>query len=114
MKQQELVKCDIWFEDGQIRAALKGSLDVTGLSRDLQKKGYFLANDPEDTDSQGWGKNFDEEGYYPNWVFRDGDSWVFASTPKDTHMKKEPSEIGEQDKEEMRWWILYLHNWCSS
>ncbi len=117
MKQQDTMTNPqrIWIENGQLRAALNGSLDVAGLSRDLQKKGYFLANDPDEIDSQGWGKGFDPEGYYSNWVFRDGDKWVFATTPKDINYRDgaELYEVGEQALEEMRRWIPYLQNWCS-
>ncbi len=119
MKQQETKtepqNSEIWIEDGQLRAALNGSLDLAGLSRDLQKKGYYLANDPEDIDSQGWGKGYDPEGYYPHWVFRDGDRWIFANTPKDVRIQTDGDksyEVGEQAREEMRRWIPYIQNWC--
>ena len=115
MNRQDTENSTIRLEEGQLRVTLNGSLDVAGLSRDLREKGYFLANDPEDNDSQGWGKDFDAEGYYPNWVFRDGEKWIFASTPKDFGIQKDgdrSNQIGERSKEEMGRWVTYLQNWC--
>ena len=71
------------IQEGQVRVPLEGELDLAGLSRDLRARGFFLANDPEAMDSQGWGEDYDPEGYYPYWVFRDGKRWVFACPPKD-------------------------------
>lgn len=107
----------IWIEDGQLRTILDGSLDVAGLSQDLQEKGYYLANDPDDIDSQGWGKDYDPEGYYPNWVFRDGQKWIFANTPRDYRIKRDGDkvyEVGDRAEEEIRHWIPYIQNWCHS
>lgn len=70
------------IQEGQVRVPLEGELDLAGLSRDLRARGFFLANDPEAMDSQGWGEDYDPEGYYPYWVFRDGKRWVFACPPK--------------------------------
>lgn len=46
---------EVKIEDGYVQVPLRGRIDVAGLSQDLRKKGYFLANDPWDIDSQGWG-----------------------------------------------------------
>lgn len=106
---------EVKIEDGYVQVPLRGRIDVAGLSQDLRKKGYFLANDPWDIDSQGWGRNRDLEGYYPYWVFRDGKEWFFAFSPLDYQEGagegKEPA-VGEKAREEIRHWVPYLEGWC--
>lgn len=105
---------DVWIEDNQVRVSLPGKLDLAGLSLDLRKKGYFLANDSESIDSQGWGKDKDLEGYYPYWVFRDGERWVFAFSPEhfqgkglgEQQLKESQEADGEIDR-----WVPYLTRW---
>ncbi|MDO9536665.1 MAG: hypothetical protein Q7J85_15370 [Bacillota bacterium] len=109
-------KKGIWSEDGQVRVSLSGVLNLAGLSSDLQKKGYFLANDPWDVDSQGWGKDQDLEGYYPYWVYRDGDRWVFAFTPEGYHTENDKNETftnEKKTKEVIDHWVTYLQDWIS-
>ena len=55
----------ISVEDGQLRVVLSGVLDLVALTRDLRENSYFVANDPPDIDSQGWGEEQDMEDYYP-------------------------------------------------
>jgi hypothetical protein len=110
-------KRGIWSEDGQVRASLSGVLNLADLSSDLRKKGYFLANDPEDIDSQGWGKEQDLDGYYPFWVYRDGDRWVFAFTPEGYHAENDENEAFTKERntqEVIDHWVTYLQNWITS
>ncbi len=102
---------DFSIEDGQVRVKLDGILDVEGLSRKLRERGYYVANDPADVDSQGWGQDRSLEGYYPYWVFRDGDQWVFAFTPEDQHREGQgrfTQEMGPMAEEELNRWVPFL------
>lgn len=108
---------EAWIEDNQVRVALPGKPDLAGLSRDLRHQGYFLANDPEDMDSQGWGKDRDLEGYYPYWVFRNGEQWVFAFSPEDYRGGSEGErrpEVGEDTRKEIERWVPYLKRWTDA
>jgi hypothetical protein len=108
---------DVWIEDNQVRVGLSGKLDLAGLSLDLRKKGYFLANDPESMDSQGWGKDRDLEGYYPYWVFRDGERWVFAFSPEDYQEKavgERSQKVGQDADREIDRWLPYLTKWVEA
>lgn len=108
-------KGEVQIANGYVQVPLKGRMDVAGLSRDLRAKGYYLANDPWEVDSQGWGKEQDREGYYSYWVFRDGDQWFFAFPPEDY----QPGEgegwepvVGERARAEIKRWVPYLEGWC--
>jgi len=108
-------KDEAQIEDGYVQVPLRGRIDIVGLSRDLQEKGYYLANDPWDIDSQGWGSDHDLDGYYPYWVFRDGEQWIFAFPPEDYQKGagegKDPV-VGEKAREEIKRWVPYLEGWC--
>ncbi len=111
----EIEKERIGVEDGQIRVTLTGVLDLAGLTGDLRGKGYFVANTPSDIDSQGWGKEQDLEGYYPYWVYRDDDNWVFAFTPEGFQAKEDKNThlvFEKKTQAEINYWITYLKSWC--
>lgn len=65
-------KLPVWIEQGQVRTVLPFDIDFVRLAQLLKSAGYFYANHPERVDTQGWGPRFDQEGYYPYWVFREG------------------------------------------
>jgi len=103
------------IQEGQVRVPLEGELDLAGLSRDLRARGFFLANDPEAMDSQGWDEDYDPEGYYPYWVFRDGKRWVFACPPKDLFTGaggRREYAIGARTEEVLQSWLPYVQKWC--
>ena len=72
----------ISIKNGQIQVILPGNLNLAGLTRELLKNGFFVASTSPGLDSQGWGEEQDLAGYYPYWVYRDDNKWVFAFTPE--------------------------------
>jgi hypothetical protein len=112
----DIEKQKIGIEGGQLRITLGGSLDLAGLTGDLRRKGYFVANDPSDLDSQGWGTEEDLEGYYPYWVFRDDESWVFAFTPEGFQAEQDKNNhliFEKQTQDQINHWTTYLEEWCT-
>ena len=110
------MKDRIRVEDGQLRITLTGVPDMSGITEDLTKKGYFVANDPSDIDSQGWGKVQDLEGYYPFWVYRDDENWIFAFTPEGLQAKDDKNNnliFEKKTQDEINNWITYLERWCT-
>ncbi len=115
-KSNEMEQEKIRVEEGQLRIVLSGVLDLAGLTGDLREKGYFVANDVSDIDSQGWGKVQDLEGYYPYWVYRDDDHWVFAFTPEGFQAKEDRNNhliFEKKTQNEINHWTAYLEKWCT-
>lgn len=102
------------LEQGMVQVPLPGTVDLESLTKDLKGKGYHLANEPEETDSQGWGKRHDASGYYPYWVYRSGKEWYFAFPPEDyANEGKDGHEavLGPKATEEIDRWLPYLKKW---
>lgn len=71
------------LKDERIRVKLPFDVNLSLLTDILKHEGYFVANDPEELDFQGWGKWYDAEGYYPFWVYKENGSFFFAFAPED-------------------------------
>ena len=71
--------------DGMVQVRLPFRVDRRKLTLALHKEGYHVSNGVEETDAQGWGPDYDAEGYYPYWVFPDEQpEWtVFSFPPED-------------------------------
>ena len=74
------------LDNGMIHVLLPFRVDLERLARSLKEAGYFTSEGAEETGAQGWGSEFDAEGYYPYWVLPDDDEpeWtVFTYPPED-------------------------------
>ena len=98
----------------KIRIRLPFRINFYKLSEILKQEDYFLANPPE-ADSQGWGKGFDAEGYYPYWVYAGNDDHYFAFPPEDYKIVPEPGSapkhvpiLGSKALEEFFRWLPLL------
>ena len=70
------------IEKEKVRIKLPFSVDFAKLTELLKAKNYFVANPPE-MDSQGWGKYYDSEGYYPYWVYLERGHHYFGFPPEE-------------------------------
>lgn len=102
--------------NGQVRIHLPFEVDPQRLSRQLLREGFPLAHEPETTDTQGWGNDFDANGYYPYWVYPDPDHpgcSVFAFNPQpedvvDHGGSDERVELGPRSARVIRRWVPVL------
>ncbi|WP_422443619.1 hypothetical protein [Thermoanaerobacterium sp. DL9XJH110] len=101
--------------DDKVRIKLPFYVDLKKLTAILKQKEYFVANDPEETDSQGWGKWYDAEGYYPYWVYEENHCHYFAFPPEDYKVVPEPGAaprhvpiLGTKAVEEFFRWLPVL------
>lgn len=76
---------ELSLANDMIQVHLPFPLDPQAVSAQLMREGYPLAHEPALTpDTQGWGNDFDANGYYPYWVFPDDQRpgrYVFAFYP---------------------------------
>ncbi|WP_324669605.1 hypothetical protein [Geochorda subterranea] len=86
------VTVPVWVEQGQVRIELPFDVDMVRLAQQLKEDGYFYAHHPERVDTQGWGPRFDEEGYYPYWIYREGRAGADAGTRPRTIFAFPPQE----------------------
>jgi len=101
---------------GQVRIHLPFAVDPQRLSRQLLREGFPLAHQPDTTDTQGWGHDFQSNGYYPYWVYPDPDHpgcSVFAFNPQpedvvDDGGRAERVELGERSTSLVRRWVPVL------
>lgn len=113
-------------EDGQIRVRLPFYVDRDRLQQLLTQEGWAVAPNDEELDSQGWGPDHDEDGYYPCWVWpdREQNATVLAFPPRDYHatvegdadeavMDHEPV-FGDKALEEFTQWITTLEDAAQS
>lgn len=78
----------VTLADGQVRVHLPYRVDAHRLSSQLLREGFPLAHQPDTPDTQGWGPDFDSNGYYPYWVYEDperpgGSCFAFNPHPED-------------------------------
>ena len=99
----------------KVRIKLPFFIDLKKLTDLLKMKKYFVANDPVESDSQGWGNSFDAEGYYPYWVYREDTDWYFAFPPEDYKTVPNPGSVpkhipilGSRAIEEFSRWLPVL------
>lgn len=104
-------------EDGQVRVRLPFFVDRDRLQQILEDEGWALAPEDERLDSQAWGPDHDEDGYYPCWVWpdRENNQTILAFPPRDYHATVEGSAdepvmnhqpvFGQKALEEFSQWI---------
>lgn len=101
---------------GQVRIHLPFAVDPQQLSSQLLREGFPLAHQPDTPDTQGWGSDFDANGYYPYWVYPDPDCpgrSVFAFNPQpedvvDSGGRDERVELGSRSQRVVRRWVPVL------
>jgi hypothetical protein len=101
---------------GQVRVHLPFAVDQQALSRQLLREGFPLAHQPDTPDTQGWGHDFQENGYYPYWVYPDPEHpscSVFAFNPQpedvvDGGDRGERVELGPRSESVVRRWVPIL------
>ncbi|HHY42622.1 MAG TPA: hypothetical protein GX514_07230 [Thermoanaerobacterales bacterium] len=114
----EIIKGDETYPyeviNDKVRIRLPFSIDFHKLYDLLKEQDYFVANSPE-LDSQGWGKDYDAEGYYPYWVYVENDDYYFAFPPEDYKLVHEPGAkpkhvpiLGSKALEEFFRWLPLL------
>lgn len=98
----------------KVRIQLPFHISFAKLNEILKQEDYFVANHPE-ADSQGWGKGYDAEGYYPYWVYTENDNHFFAFPPEDYKIVPEPGAVpkhvpilGSKALEEFFRWLPLL------
>ncbi|MDI3481344.1 MAG: hypothetical protein PWQ97_999 [Tepidanaerobacteraceae bacterium] len=103
------------IKNDKVHIKLPFYVDLKKFTDALIEKNYFVANDPEETDSQGWGKWYDAEGYYPYWLYEEGYCHYFAFPPEDYKLVPEPGAVpkhvpvlGTKAIEEFFRWLLVL------
>ena len=99
----------------KVRIRLPFSIDLHKLTNILKQQDYYVANNPDKLDSQGWGKSYDVEGNYPYWVYEEKGSYYFAFPPEDYKVVPEPGAapnhvpiLGTKALEEFFRWIPVL------
>lgn len=107
----------VTLDDGQVRVHLPYAVDPQALSRLLLREGFPLAHQPDTPDTQGWGHDYEGDGYYPYWVFPDpvhpGCS-VFAFNPQPEDVVDhgpgvaESAQLGPRSQKLLRRWLPVL------
>lgn len=120
MEQRSITVGDSTLEaslaNGQVRIHLPFAVDPQRLSRQLLREGFPLAHQPETTDTQGWGQDYQANGYYPYWIYPDPERpgrSVFAFNPQpedvvDDGGRDERVELGERSTRVVRRWVPVL------
>lgn len=81
------------IKNDKVRIKLPFFVDLQKLTEILKEKKYFVAYDPDEMDSQGWGEQYDAEDYYPYWIYKDADEWYFAFPPEDYKPIPNPGSV---------------------
>jgi hypothetical protein len=112
------VICPLSLARGLVRVHLPFSVDMQALSQQLLREGYPLAHQPDTPDTQGWGPDFDPNGYYPHWVFPDPtheERSVFAFYPQPEDVSQANADqrmaalhLGDRSQELIRRWVPVL------
>jgi len=96
---------------GQVRMQIPFELDLKRLTVALKEAGYYVHNENGEGTSQGWGRAYDREGYYPYWVYEDKGAWFFAFPPEDykqTGPERLSAYAGTEARSEVDHWWPYL------
>jgi len=103
------------IKNEKVHIKLPFYVDFKRLTDILKKRECFVANDPEEMDSQGWGKWYDAEGYYPYWIYEEDHCHYFAFPPEDYKLVPEPGAapkhipvLGTKAVEEFFHWLPVL------
>jgi hypothetical protein len=111
-----MMEYEATLANGQVRIHLPFAVDPQRLSRQLLREGFPLAHELHTTDTQGWGHDFQSNGYYPYWVYPDPEHpgrSVFAFNPQpedvvDDGGADEHVELGERSARVVRRWVPVL------
>lgn len=90
--------CEVTLADGQVRIHLPFAVGIQAFSEQLLREGFPLAHPADTPDTQGWGPEFDANGYYPFWVYPDPDHpgrSVFAFFPQPGDVTDHGAQEGE-------------------
>ncbi|HLN63712.1 MAG TPA: hypothetical protein VK464_19495 [Symbiobacteriaceae bacterium] len=107
----------VTLDDGQVRVHLPFTVDPQALSALLQREGFPLAHQPDTTDTQGWGHDFEGDGYYPYYVYPDPDApgqYVFAFNPEPEDVvdlgtgRGETVDLGQRSLAKVERWVPVL------
>lgn len=105
----------VTYDKGQVRVHLPFAVDPHALSHLLLREGFPLAHEPDTTDTQGWGHDFESNGYYPYWVYPDPErprDYVFAFNPQPEdvvdHMGDETVALGKRSADLVDRWVPVL------
>lgn len=108
--------------DGMVQVRLPFRVDREKLTKALQQEGFHVRHDAGETDAQGWGPDYDAEGYYPYWVFPDDGQpeWTIFSFPPEDY-DEEPDGatdtadeagfrpyLGRLSQQELERWLNHL------
>lgn len=108
--------CGVSLHDGQVRVHLPFAVDPQALSRQLLREGFPLAHEANTPDTQGWGHDYQENGYYPYWVYPDPEQQgrsVFAFNPQpedvvDRGGADETVQLGNRSRKVVERWVPVL------
>ncbi|HYG57297.1 MAG TPA: hypothetical protein VD902_04460 [Symbiobacteriaceae bacterium] len=103
---------------GQVRVHLPFSVSQERLSEQLIREGFPLAHESGQSDTQGWGHDFQSNGYYPYWVYPDPDhpgGSVFAFNPQPSDVvdhggRSETVDLSAWSTNLVRRWVPVLED----
>jgi len=107
----------VTLDKGHVRIHLPFAVDTQALSRLLLREGFPLAHETHTPDTQGWGHDYQENGYYPYWVYPDPDqpgAFVFAFNPQPEDVvdmggeRGETVQLGRRSADVIRRWVPLL------
>ncbi|MDK2856691.1 MAG: hypothetical protein PWQ86_1904 [Bacillota bacterium] len=95
-----------------VQVELPFAVDLPRLTKALKEAGFYVRDEDGEGTSQGWGRGYDREGYYPYWVYQEGQAWFFAFPPED-YRQVAPGEafeayVGPEAENEFERWLPYL------
>lgn len=95
-----------------VQVELPFAVDLPRLTKALKEAGFYVRDEDGEGTSQGWGRGYDREGYYPYWVYQEGHTWFFAFPPED-YRQVGPGEafeayVGPEAENEFERWLPYL------
>jgi hypothetical protein len=112
----------VTLDDGQVRVHLPFAVDPQALSSLLLREGFPLGHQPDTPDTQGWGHDFEGDGYYPYYVYPDPGApgcYVFAFTPEPEDVvdqgidRGETVDLGERSQAKVERWVPVLERLAS-
>lgn len=100
------------LERQMVRVQLPFALDLPRLTEALKEAGFYVRDEEGEGTSQGWGRGYDREGYYPYWVYQDDGAWFFAFPPEDYQQVSQggafKAYVGPEAENEFERWLPYL------
>lgn len=103
---------EVTLADQQVRVHLPCAVDPHALSELLQREGFPLAHQANTPDTQGWGYDFQPDGYYPYWVYPDPTrpgqyAFAFHPHPEDVVEGSDQTllQLGERSMNVIQRWV---------